>query len=100
MNDEKTVTAKDEFLEPKLCSIIQVADLARQDKDFMQVAELYTGRTDFDISNLVGELIAAESVPGLPVLRYKPSSMDKRAALERTWELQRMEDAVDALFEE
>ena len=39
----------------------------------MQVAELYTGRMDFDVANLVGELVAAESVPALPVLRYKPS---------------------------
>ena len=65
----------------------------------MQVAELFTGRMDFDVGTLVGELVAAESVPALPVLRYKPAAMDKRAAWERTWELQRQEDAVDALFD-
>jgi hypothetical protein len=48
----------------------------------------------------VADLVAAESVPALPVLRYKPSGLDKRAAWERTWELQRREDAVDRLFEE
>jgi hypothetical protein len=85
---------------PALTSVAIVSDMARQDKDFMQVAELYTGRTDFDVANLVGDLIAAESVPCLPVLRYKSSGLDKRAAWERTWELQRLEDTVDALFEE
>lgn len=99
MNDQKTITARGNLHEPRLTSVARVADLAKQDKDFMQVAELYAGRMDFDVANLVGDLIAAESVPCLPVLRYKPSGMDKRAAWERTWDLQRLEDAVDALFE-
>jgi hypothetical protein len=38
-------------------------------------------------------------VPALPVLRYKPAGMDKRKAWERIWDLQRLEDAVDALFD-
>lgn len=99
MNDQKTITARSDLHEPRLTSVAKVADLAKQDKDFMQVAELYAGRMDFDVANFVGDLVAAESVPCLPVLRYKPSGMDKRAAWERTWELQRLEDAVDALFE-
>jgi hypothetical protein len=85
---------------PSLTTAAKAADIAKQDKDFMQVAELFSGRMDFDVANLVGELIDAESVPCLPVLRYKPSGMDKRAAWERTWDLQRIEDAVDALFDE
>jgi len=99
MNNEKTVTARDNLHEPRLTSIATVADLAKQDKDFMQVAEIYAGRMDFDVANLVGDLVAAESVPCLPVLWYKPTGLDKRAAWERTWELQRLEDALDALFE-
>jgi len=84
---------------PALISVAKVADLAKQDKNFMEVAELYAGRMDFDVANLIGDLVAAESVPCLPILRYKPNGLDKRAAWERTWELQRLEDAVDALFE-
>ncbi len=84
----------------QLVSVAKLSDVARADKAFMQVAELFTGRLDFDVGTLVGELVAAESVPALPVLRYKPAALDKRAAWERTWELQRLEDAVDALFEE
>ncbi len=98
MNDNKTVTP-DSLHEPRLISVARVADLATQDEDFMQVAELYAGRMDFDVANLVGDLVEAESVPCLSVLRYKPIGLDKRAAWERTWDLQRLEDAVDALFE-
>ena len=99
MNDRKEVTARGELREPRLTSVAKVADLARADKDFMQVAEIFTGRMDFDVGALVGQLVAAESVPTLPALRYKPDGLDKRRAWERTWNLQRLEDAVDALFE-
>lgn len=93
------VTAHASLREPRLTSIALVADIARSDSDFMQVSELYRGRADFDIGALVAELIEAESVPHLPILRYKPSGLDKRAAWERTWELQRLEDDIDALFD-
>lgn len=99
MNDNGKVTAHVSLRKPKLTSIAKVADVARADSDFMQVAELYRERADFDIGALVAELIEAESVPHLPILRYKPSGLDKRAAWERTWELQRLEDNIDALFE-
>ena len=99
MNDQKTITARGSLLEPRLTSVASVADLAKQDKDFMRVAELYAGRLDFDVANFVGDLITAESVPCLPVMRYTHVGLDKRTAWERTWELQRVEDAMDALFE-
>ena len=99
MNGRKEVTARAELHEPRLTSAAKIADLAQADKDFMQAAEVFTGRMDFDVGALVGELITAESVPALPMLRYKPAAMDKRAAWERTWNLQRLEDAVDALFD-
>ena len=44
----------------------------------------------------MAELVEAESVPLLPVLRYKPSSLRKREEWEKTWALQRQEDAIDA----
>ena len=55
----------------------------------MAVAEVYRGRADFDVTALVTELVMAEAVPFLPVLRYKESGLRKRALWERTWELQR-----------
>ena len=46
-----------------------------------------------DVVALVGELVASEAVPFLPVLRYTDSGLRKRAQWEDTWALQRREDA-------
>ena len=78
---------------PELTSANALAERARHDPDFLQVAALYAGRPDFALPKLVEELVASESVPFLPVLRYKPSGLTKRQVWERTWELQRREDA-------
>ena len=83
--------------ELRLTTTAALADRMRDDADFLQVAALYTGRADFDIARLVARLVEDESVPLLPVLRYKPSGLRKRAAWEHTWALQRIEDDIDAL---
>jgi hypothetical protein len=57
---------------------------------------LYLDDEAFDISRLVAELVESESVPLLPVLRYKPTGLRKRSEWETTWDLQRREDAIDA----
>ena len=93
MNDEGKPTAK---IDISCISVARLTDIAARDTDFIQVGELYRGRPDFDVSRLVAELVEDESVPLLPVLRYKPVAMEKRRAWERTWELQRQEDAIDA----
>ena len=85
--------------EPRLTTTAMLADRMREDEEFLQVAELYTGRPDFDVAKLVAGLVENESVPLLAVLRYKPSGLRKRAAWERTWDLQRHEDAIDTRVE-
>lgn len=82
--------------DPQLKSVSRLADAARQDAEFMQVAELYAGRADFDVAQLTAELVAAEAVPFLPVLRYADSGLRKRAEWEACWARQRQEDAIDA----
>jgi hypothetical protein len=82
--------------EPRLQSVAEIADKASGDHDFLQVAAIYRGREDFDVASLVAELVEAESVPFLPVLRYKPTGLRKREVWEQTWELQRQEDALKA----
>ncbi|KAA0570336.1 BREX-2 system adenine-specific DNA-methyltransferase PglX [Azospirillum sp. Sh1] len=82
--------------DPSLLPVSRLADMARRDADFMAMAELYTGRPDFQVLPLVAELVAAESVPFLPVLRYSEDGLRKRRTWEETWELQRREDAIDA----
>ena len=78
---------------PALQSTAQLADEASGDHDFLQVAALYRGRPDFHVAALVAELVESESVPFLPVLRYKPAGLRKREVWERTWDLQRKQDA-------
>ena len=82
--------------DPALKAVSTLADLARRDAEFQAVAELYVGRPDFELQPLVAELVAAEAVPFLPVLRYSEDGLRKRQAWEETWALQRKEDAIDA----
>lgn len=82
--------------EPHLQSTRALANRAQMDPEFMQVAECYRGHAGFDVHTLVAELVDAESVPFLPILRYKPSGLRKRAIWERTWALQRQEDSGKA----
>ena len=93
MNDQGTPTAR---LPIALISVGKLADVARQDPEFLQVGELYRDDPAFDVTRLVTELAEAESVPLLPILRYKPSGLRKREEWEQTWALQRQEDAIDA----
>ena len=93
MNDEARPTAK---LDISLVAVAKLADTARQDAEFLQVGELYRDDPAFDVQALVGELVAPECVPLLPVLLYKPSGIIKRATWERTWILQRQEDAIES----
>ncbi|RLS81620.1 MAG: BREX-2 system adenine-specific DNA-methyltransferase PglX, partial [Planctomycetota bacterium] len=78
---------------PELTTTAQMADVASADAEFLQVATLYRGRPDFDVAALVAELVEGEAVPFLPILRYKPAGLRKREVWERTWDLQRQQDA-------
>lgn len=84
---------------PRLTSVRRLADCAAQDAVFMEIAALYTGRADFDLSALVADLVESEAVPFLPVLRYTESGLRKRKQWEATWALQRKEDTIDARIE-
>jgi len=79
-----------------LCSVAQLADIAQQDAQFQEVGALYANDPAFDVLQLVTDLVDKESVPHLPVLRYKAPGLRKRAEWEKTWALQRQEDAIDA----
>ncbi|TXH62100.1 MAG: BREX-2 system adenine-specific DNA-methyltransferase PglX [Burkholderiaceae bacterium] len=78
---------------PQLTTVNRLADAVRNDAGFMQIAELYAGHSGFDVTQVVAELVAGESVPFLPVLRYTDTGLRKRAQWEDTWVLQRREDA-------
>jgi uncharacterized protein DUF7008 len=91
INDEAKPTS---MLDIALCSAAQLADIARQDPQFQKVGALYTDDSAFDVARLVTEVIVGESVPHLPVLRYRPSGLRKREEWEKTWALQREEDEL------
>ena len=92
MNEEGRSTAR---LPIALVSVGKLADIGRQDAEFLQVGELYRDDSAYDVTKLVTELVEAESVPLLPVLRYKPAGLRKRAEWEKTWTLQRQEDVIE-----
>jgi hypothetical protein len=81
--------------EPRLVSVRQLAQTAQADSQWMEAATVFAGRADFDVPQLVEKLVLAESVPALPAQRYKPAGLRKREEWEKTWELQRAEDAVE-----
>jgi hypothetical protein len=83
-------------VDPRILSTTQLADLARRDEEFRAVAELYAGPAAADLDTLVAELVAKEAVPFLAALRYSETGLRKRADWERTWEMQRAEDRIDA----
>jgi hypothetical protein len=78
---------------PVPLSVAQLADRLRGDQDFRSVLDLWEGYDDYDLVKVLGKLVAEEHVPNLPAQRYKPSGLRKRAQWERTWALQRREDA-------
>jgi len=81
--------------EPRLVSVRQLAQTAQADSQWMEAATVFAGRADFDVAKLVETLVLAESVPALPAQRYKPAGLRKREEWEKTWEMQRREDAVE-----
>lgn len=77
----------------RVLSVAQLADRVGVDPDFRNVLTLYCRRDDYDIAAELTRLVADEAVPYLAAYRYKPSGLRKRALWERTWQLQRQEDA-------
>ncbi|WP_446212913.1 BREX-2 system adenine-specific DNA-methyltransferase PglX [Micromonospora sp. IBSANI012] len=79
--------------QPTPLSVAQLADRVGHGQDFRAVLDLWVGHDNYDLTRTLGLLIADEHVPYLPAQRYKPSGLRKRAQWERTWALQRREDA-------
>ncbi|MBO4141922.1 BREX-2 system adenine-specific DNA-methyltransferase PglX [Micromonospora tulbaghiae] len=79
--------------QPMPLSVAQLADRVGGDQDFRAVLDLWVGHDNYNLTKTIGLLIADEHVPYLPAQRYKPTGLRKRAQWERTWALQRREDA-------
>ncbi len=83
--------------QPSLTTTNQLAGTAQTDAAFLAVAEQLMGGPGFSVPKLVRELVESASVPFLPVQRYKPAGLRKRRDWEHVWDLQRQEDAIDAV---
>jgi hypothetical protein len=107
--DDLTIAAQERWLADRIESYLssgdssapepttagRLADRLARDEDARQVAEDLEGST-VDLVKLVGRLVVADGVPYLAGYRLKPSGLRKRLVWERTWDLQRAEDAIDA----
>ena len=82
--------------EPRLVSVRQLSQIAKEDSQWMEAATVFSGRDDFDVPKLVEKLVLAQSVPALAAQRYKPSGLRNRIEWEKTWALQRAEDEAEA----
>jgi len=76
-----------------LFSIAALADLCRSDQYFHSVAEFYCDDVAYDLQGLVSDLVQHDSVPFLPVSRYKQTGIAKRNSWEQHWSLQRDKDS-------
>ena len=84
---------------PRVLSVAQLADLVRTDSDLRDVLALLTGRPELDLTAELSRILKDEAVPYLAAHRYKESGLRKRAEWERTWEIQRREDAGEQVGE-
>ncbi|WP_375759652.1 BREX-2 system adenine-specific DNA-methyltransferase PglX [Corallococcus exercitus] len=71
----------------------QIVAALQADAGVLAVAECLAGNAQFDLEALLSGRLLADSVPNNKNHVFKPSGLDKRAAWEATWELQRREDA-------
>ena len=84
---------------PAPLSVAHLADLLARDAEAVQIAELLTGTEAPEMAPFLAGLVKDEHVPCAAGARYTESGLRKRASWEATWDLQRKEDAIDALAE-
>lgn len=82
---------------PLAQSVAQLADILDRDENFRKTLRLWANDPNVATGKALAKLLADEAVPFLSAYRYKPSGLDKRAAWEDTWTLQRREDAGEKL---
>lgn len=80
--------------EPRLRSVSELGDLVRREPQLAEACALIADDPDADVGAVVRGLVLDESVAFLAALRHTVSGLRTRAVWERTWELQREEDAA------
>ena len=80
---------------PKLRSVRELVDALSGNDEFRRAVDLYAGVGSDAHATLVA-LIQQSCVPYLSAMRYSESGLRKHAVWQKTWSLQRREDAIDA----
>ncbi len=78
-------------------SVREAANALQLDAAVRAVAEVLAGDTDFDLARVLSEFVVTDAVPYLAALCYSDTGLEKRAAWEGTWDLQRREDSGEAV---
>lgn len=81
--------------EPIVTTCARLADRLAEDADAVAVAQDLAG-TSVDLVALVTDLVQDAGVPYLAAWRYSDAGLRTRVAWERTWDLQRVEDRLEA----
>ncbi|WP_434047597.1 MULTISPECIES: BREX-2 system adenine-specific DNA-methyltransferase PglX [Sorangium] len=79
--------------DPRQLPVRAVAHTLQQDPKVRAVAEVLTGSSNYDLEPILADLLAKEAVAAAKCQRYTESGLEKRAVWEKTWDLQRREDA-------
>lgn len=83
---------------PVARSVVQLADLSRNDTDLRTALEILTGSPDFALEHVLAALLTESSVPQVAAQRYKPSGLTKFREWQRVWDLQRAEDRGEGVI--
>lgn len=80
---------------PRLRSVRELVDALSGNDEFRRAIDLYAGLGS-DAHATLAALIQQSCVPYLSSMRYSGSGLRKHAVWQKTWALQRREDAIDA----
>jgi hypothetical protein len=80
---------------PKLRSLRELVDSLSGNEEFRRAIDLYAGLGS-DAHAILVALIQQSCVPYLSAMRYSESGLRKHTVWQKTWALQRREDAIDA----
>lgn len=79
--------------DPRPLPIRALAHDLHADPKVRAVAEVLTGTSTYDLEAVLGDLLQKEAVPSATCQVYTDAGIENRRLWERTWELQRLEDA-------
>jgi hypothetical protein len=81
----------------KVLSLSHLIAAVQDDTHLLAAASLYQERPDVDLNVLLTDIVSVESTPNHRFHIYTKSGLIKRTAWEETWNLQRREDAGEAI---